>query len=119
MILFFRQNHRKRMLTNLGILAIFYANVVVTFAFIYFVLDITGLGAIIDHYSPLPHQDEHWLDRMINSLYFSVITLFSVGYGDVTPFGLSRGVAILQAMFGYILPAVVVIQYLRMNESDT
>jgi potassium channel LctB len=59
---------------------------------------------------------ERWTDIVIKSLYFSVITLFSVGYGDVTPFGWSRAVAIIQAMFGYILPAVVVIQYMYLTD---
>lgn len=97
-------------------LALFYANVVITFALIYILLDISGLGPIVDHYYNVTLEDGHWMDLITRSLYFSVITLFSVGYGDVTPFGWSRMVAIFQAMLGYILPAVLVIQYMKVSD---
>ncbi|MDQ0341184.1 potassium channel LctB [Caldalkalibacillus uzonensis] len=104
------------MIYNFTVLALFYANVVVTFAVIYILLDITDLGPVVDHYETSTLEGKHWFDRVTTSLYFSVLTLFSVGYGDVTPFGWSRAVAIIQATFGYILPAVLVIQYMKDSE---
>ena len=31
------------------------------------------------------HFDQSWLDRYIYSLYFTCSTMFTVGYGDLTP----------------------------------
>jgi hypothetical protein len=36
-------------------------------------------------------------------LYFSYVTFTTVGYGDMTPVGLCRGVAMAEAVTGYIL----------------
>lgn len=42
------------------------------------------------------------------SFYFSAMTLFSVGNGDVLPQGLGRMVAVIEALIGYTLPAAFV-----------
>lgn len=99
-------------LYNLTVLFILYLNMILLFAMIYFILDQLSLGQIIDHYR-LNVKAGKWFDPLIKPLYFSAITLLSVGYGDVTPFGWSRVVAVIEAMTGYILPATLVIQYIR------
>lgn len=106
---------REKMVTHFIYLVFLYTNIVVTFAFIYALLDVINLGPIVDHYSSAEHQ-AYWLDKITTAFYLSIITLFSVGYGDVTPFGLSRAVAIVEAMIGYIMPAVIVIQFMYNNE---
>lgn len=106
---------RKKMRSHFIYLVLLYTNVVITFGLVYAIFDLLNIGPIVDHYSTVEHQDSLY-DRLTTSLYFSIITLFSVGYGDVTPFGLSRAVAMIQAMLGYILPAVIVIQYMNTNE---
>jgi len=85
-------------------------NLVLSFGLIYCALEWTGLGFILDHYASITHQNQ-WYDRITRSFYFSAITLLSVGYGDLSPFGLARAVAILEAMIGYVLPAALVIKY--------
>nr|WP_231689556.1 ion channel [Bacillus sp. FJAT-27245] len=42
------------------------------------------------------------------AVYFSAMTLFSVGHGDVVPLGIGRFVAILEALIGYTIPAAFV-----------
>jgi potassium channel LctB len=42
------------------------------------------------------------------SFYFSAMTLFSVGNGDVIPQGLGRMIAVFEALIGYTLPAAFV-----------
>lgn len=111
------QKIKEKMQTHFIYLVFLYTNVVVTFAFLYVLLDVLHLGKIVDHYSTMEHQS-HWLDKITTAFYLSIITLFSVGYGDVTPFGLSRAVAIVEAMLGYILPAVIVIQFIYTTEKD-
>jgi len=102
---------KKVIISNLIALFLLYFNIVLTFSWIFMLLDYYGWGPIIDHYSTHFHQDQ-WLDRFSRSFYFSAITLLSVGYGDVTPFGISKAVAILEAMIGYILPVVLMIKYI-------
>lgn len=88
-------------------------NIIVCFTVIYILLDILDLGRIVEHHTVLFNSGPAWFEQLARTLYFSAITLFSVGYGDITPFGWSRVVAIFEATVGYILPAVITVQYLR------
>lgn len=103
---------KKKLLYNLTVLLILYLNMILLFAIIYAVLDYSGQGHIIDHYR-LNEEAGKWFDPLIKPLYFSAITLLSVGYGDITPFGWARVIAVVEAMAGYILPATLIIQYIR------
>nr|WP_309098981.1 potassium channel family protein [Fredinandcohnia onubensis] len=112
--------HGKKTLYRGLIFIVVYLNTLLTFAIIYIFLDLLDLGAVHDHYASDSHQEQS-LDIVTRSLYFSAITLLSVGYGDVTPFGISRAVAIVEALIGYLLPVVIVIQFLppfRNTEGD-
>ena len=93
------------------VLLLLYINVIITFAVIYMLFDFLNIGPIIDHYDPIGKQ-LGWFERMTHSIYFSAITLLSVGYGDLTPFGWSRVIAIIEALIGYLLPAGLVIRYM-------
>ncbi|CEH28519.1 potassium channel family protein [Aneurinibacillus migulanus] len=95
---------------NFLVLFLLYMNLVLSFGLIYCLIEWSGWGFILDHYASYAHQQQ-WHDRITRSFYFSAITLLSVGYGDLSPFGLARGVAILEAMIGYVLPAALVIRY--------
>ena len=44
------------------------------------------------------------------SFYFSGVTLFSIGYGDVTPSGIGRMIAVIQGLIGYTIPAAFVVR---------
>lgn len=86
-------------------------NIIVFFTFIYLFLEAVNIGKIVEHQGA-PQLGIYWIDQLTRTLYFSAITLFSVGYGDITPVGWSRLVAIIEATVGYILPAVITVQYL-------
>lgn len=47
----------------------------------------------------------------LDSLYFSIVTLFTVGYGDITPIGIGRLAAIIEVMLGYVLSSAIVINW--------
>jgi len=47
-----------------------------------------------------------YFDNLFTSLYFSAVTLFSLGYGDVVPVGIGRFLAVIESLIGYVLPAV-------------
>jgi potassium channel LctB len=74
------------------------------------------VGQIVEHHGFL-FEGESWAEQVAKTIYFSAITLLSVGYGDITPIGWSRMVAILEALVGYLLPAVITVQYLRLFPS--
>ncbi|WP_396954707.1 ion channel [Neobacillus sp. YIM B06451] len=52
--------------------------------------------------------DGSFLRKAGTAVYFSAMTLFSVGHGDVVPIGIGRFVAILEALIGYTIPAAFV-----------
>lgn len=96
---------------NILFLCFLFFSIALVFSFIYMLLDFLNIGHIIDHYSSSIHQQQ-LMDLFTRSLYFSFITLFSVGYGDMTPFGFSKGVAIVEATIGYVLPIAIVVRYI-------
>jgi potassium channel LctB len=101
---------KKVLLSNLFSLFLIYLNIVITFALLYMFVEAFHLGRLIDHFAgATPQSTLH--GYLTRSVYFSAITLLGVGYGDVTPFGLSRAIAVIEAMIGYILPAALVIGY--------
>ncbi|WP_261133781.1 potassium channel family protein [Bacillus sp. Marseille-Q3570] len=114
----FSHVNKKQSIYKLSIFLLLYLNIWLTFTVIYCVLDIINLGAVVDHYASAIHQGQR-VDQITRSLYLSAITLLSVGFGDVTPFGWSRGAAIIQALIGYLLPAVIVIQFISPYNNGT
>lgn len=105
---------RSIILYNIVILFMLYFLTACIFSVIYMMIEGLGAGSIIDHYATSFHQAQP-LDLITRSLYFSFITLFAVGYGDMTPFGLSKGVAMIQAFIGYILPYAMILNHLIIN----
>lgn len=105
-------SRKKRAVYNLIALFVLYLNIILTFAVLYLILDHSGAGPIVDHFRSHVRA-KTWFDPLVKPLYFSAITLLSVGYGDITPFGWSRVAAVFEAMVGYILPATVAIQTIR------
>ncbi|OEH86901.1 hypothetical protein BHU72_01165 [Desulfuribacillus stibiiarsenatis] len=104
----------KKNLQLLLFVTIFYINVIIYFSLLYVLFDLFNLGYIYDHYSTIEHQRQS-LDIVTRSMYFSAITLFSTGYGDVTPFGLTKMIAMIQSMFGYILQASFILHFIKIN----
>ncbi len=104
-------NRKTVILYNIIILFNLYFIIAVAFSAVYVTLEYAGLGCIVDHYSSSSHQ-EQFIDIISRSLYFSFVTLFAVGYGDITPFGLSKAVSIIQAFAGHIIPYVIMLNYI-------
>jgi hypothetical protein len=77
--------------------------VILTFAVMYFYLSfVPGQGS--DQIAAVSDP----LERFLTALYFSAITGSTVGYGDVLPLGISRGLAALEGVLSFILLAVFV-----------
>lgn len=96
---------------NIIILFNLYFLIAAAFSLIYIILDFADIGFIVDHYSSGVHQDQI-IDIITRSLYFSFITLFAVGYGDMTPFGFAKAVSMIQAFVGFILPYAILLNYI-------
>ncbi len=104
-------NRKYVILYNIIILFNLYFFIAVCFSIVYIALTLSGLGYIVDHYSTAAHQ-EQFIDLISRSLYFSYITLFAVGYGDMTPLGFAKAVSMIQAFVGFILPYAILLKYL-------
>jgi potassium channel LctB len=105
-------------LYNILFLCFLYFVIAFLFSLIYIMLDFLTVGYVVDHYSSNLHQQQS-LDHFTRSFYFSFTTLFSLGYGDITPLGLSKGVAIVESMIGYILPYTIVLNYILFDTKIT
>lgn len=79
-----------------------YATVVVGFAVIYMLFAISGKPLLIETGTA---RSENIFETCF---YFSAMTLFSVGNGDVIPMGAGRIITVIEAMIGYTLPAAFV-----------
>lgn len=75
------------------------------FGLIYILLEIRGFTVFIDG---VMGRGEDFTSRLETSFYFSAITLFSVGYGDISPIGIGRMIAVIEALIGYTIPAAFV-----------
>ena len=53
------------------------------------------------------------LDSLLNCLYFSVVTFTTLGYGDLTPFGLTRLFAAIEAFIGSFTLALFVVVFVK------
>ncbi|TCT14298.1 ion channel [Natranaerovirga pectinivora] len=104
-------NRKSIIIYNVVILCLLYLLIGFIFCFIYILLHYLGLGSIMDTYASPLHQQQN-IDLFTRTLYFSFITQFAVGYGDMIPLGLAKGVAIFQALIGYVLPYAMVLNYI-------
>lgn len=65
------------------------------------------LGEVPGH-GPEQIEGTAALPRLFNSLYYSVITATSTGYGDITPMGFSKFLAGVQSIFSLFIFAIFV-----------
>ncbi|MBM3228242.1 two pore domain potassium channel family protein [Candidatus Peribacteria bacterium] len=79
-------------------LGILWGGLVVLFACAYF-----ALGQWLPSHAPYPIGTESILQSLGDSIYFSVITATTVGYGDILPQGLSKLLAAIQAIVAFFV----------------
>jgi len=91
---------------HFGVLLIVYATVIIAFGILYMSLELLGVHLLREE---IAIQTESSLHLVEDVLYFSAVTLLTVGYGDIIPQGVGRWIAIIQALIGYLLPAAFVI----------
>lgn len=90
-------------------LLIIYVIVLIGFGLIYFILSFPQ--PILMENGEV--QEGGVVDSMIQSIYFSGVTLLTIGYGDIAPVGIGRMIALIQALIGYILPTAFVLRIVQ------
>lgn len=93
-------------LRHFTLLVLVYITVILSFSILYLGLELLGVHVLIEANHPIQGPMPHMLEDII---YFSAVTLLSVGYGDLVPIGVGRFIAVIQALFGYLLPAAFVV----------
>ena len=86
-----------------------YLTIILGFGLIYILFNLIGMTLLRE----VNHPDHNIFET---SFYFSAMTLFSVGNGDVLPQGFGRMVAVIEALIGYTLPAAFVARVVLNSE---
>lgn len=87
---------------NFVYLGTVYLTVIIGFGLIYLLFELIGMSVLLE----VNQLNKH--NMFETSFYFSAMTLFSVGNGDVIPHGIGRIIAVSEALIGYTLPAAFV-----------
>lgn len=83
-----------------------YSTIFLGFGLVYFIFIQNGYSVLLENGVKVGGL----LYSLQASFYFSGLTLFSVGYGDIAPIGIGRVVAIIEALIGYTIPASFVVR---------
>ena len=87
------------------LLFLVYLTMIIAFGSMYLSLVILDIPVLQEGQVDLADMTITSLTRVQSVLYFSAVTLLSVGYGDLTPIGIGRWIAIIEALIGYLMPA--------------
>ncbi|MFV8828129.1 ion channel [Alkalihalobacterium sp. APHAB7] len=91
---------------NFVVLFIVYITITIGFGALYMAMEMAGITVLTEGKR---HVGGNVLHLIEDTMYFSAVTLLSVGYGDITPLGFGRPIAMFQALIGYVLPATFVV----------
>nr|GGG87299.1 LCTB protein [Virgibacillus oceani] len=90
-------------------LLILYSVVIIGFGLIYFILSFHNI-MLVEHGEL---RQVSVLGSIIHTFYFSGVTLLTIGYGDITPIGIGRFIALIEALIGYVLPTAFVLKLVQ------
>ncbi|AXI08418.1 two pore domain potassium channel family protein [Oceanobacillus sp. 143] len=93
------------------VLLITYSLVIIGFGILYFILSFQGIILVEDG----ELRQVNVIGSIIHSMYFSGVTMLTIGYGDITPIGIGRFIALIEALIGYILPTAFVMRLFQMG----
>ncbi|WP_108670558.1 ion channel [Peribacillus acanthi] len=99
--------NQKISLNDLLWLAFLYGTICVGFGALYLLFELKDITVVLENGQRLQGSFSYKLE---STLYFSGMTMFSVGYGDLVPIGIGRPISAIQAFIGYTLPAAFVVR---------
>ncbi|WP_040697058.1 ion channel [Pseudoalteromonas citrea] len=89
----------------------FSLSMIVVCALLYFLFGISYQDQIIQLSQNNSFSEN--LSALLNSFYFSVVTFTTLGYGDITPVGISRFIASIEAFTGSFSLALFVVVFVK------
>lgn len=105
-----RTNHQKWQyvsLENILLFLMIYITIIIGFGLLYTILEDYGYLLLKENGVYIVGG---FIDKLQSGLYFSAITILSVGYGDIIPIGAGRWLAVIEALIGYTIPAAFVVR---------
>jgi len=87
---------------------------VVGFGFAYWLVRVAGGRSLTVSGAPLMPD----IGGLVSSVYFSFVTALSIGYGDVTPVGVARVLAVTEGAAGLILFGVVISKLVSRRQEE-
>lgn len=115
----------KNLFALIGAYALFIFGIILILSTVLNIIDLSGQGYIKfgectgPFNSNMIHSDNL---RSDNFFYFSAITFFTVGYGDICPMGLAREFSVIAAFIGHLvsvlLVALIINNYLSTRRSN-
>jgi len=107
---FISMNHTRNQhfsVENVILLILIYLTVLIGFGLIYVLLSAFGYPVLLEGGFPISGSFPYKLET---SMYFSAVTLLTVGYGDITPIGVGRWIAVVESLLGYSIPMAFVVR---------
>lgn len=92
----------------------FWLSFIITFGVIYYLISYFPNHGILDN----GHLLQNGITGLITAEYFSFITALSVGYGDVTPVGISRIFAVFEAVTAMIFVGIIVSKLVSVKQEQ-
>ncbi|CAG9623015.1 potassium channel family protein [Sutcliffiella rhizosphaerae] len=92
---------------TLILLLLIYLTLLISFGLLYTVLHVEGHPVLLERGEKISGS---FFEVFFRSIYFSAITILTVGYGDITPIGIGRSIAMIEALIGFVLPAAFVVR---------
>lgn len=93
-------------------LLVLYFIIIILFAGSYFLLSMVSEEGIYSQDQKIKND----ISGAVDSLYFSFVTSTSLGYGDITPRGISRGLAVVEVLVSLVIFGIIVSKLLSRNQ---